>query len=273
MNTIYGSSDQSVELKAGESITINVPTGSTGYYVKLPLQSDSGFTALNPGNNTLGPFMNVERFRIFCTAGLITYQSGPVNLPVTDAEKTAFQSTYNLVGYTPNPDGGIGKLTAPLGVCVYQKNDDRSKVAVGSSDAQDFVETVLHTAKIPGGLCGPNSRVHIYHNWRYTGGAASTKNFIVRANGQSIAAITTATAANQASQFVTEIILRDSLIAQSVYNSTQFGTNSANAYIDLAEDFSADVTLTIAARWTDTATDPVAGNLITCIGATVVVFP
>lgn len=180
----------------------------------------------------------------------------------------------SLVMAVTTPDGvGIGKLTAPLGVCVYQKNDDRSKVAVGSSDAQDFVETILHTATISGGLCGPNSRIHIYHNWKYTSGAASTKNFVVRANGQSIAAITTATAANQASQFVTEIILRDSLIAQSVYNSTQFGTNSANAYIDLAEDFSADVTLTIAARWTDTATDPAAGNLITCIGATVLVFP
>lgn len=94
-------------------------------------------------------------------------------------QRSALDRAAPLVGrpvvWQPSPDGGIGKLTAPLGVCVYQKNDDRSKVAVGSSDAQDFVETVLHTATISGGLCGPNSRIHIYHNWRYTSGAASTK--------------------------------------------------------------------------------------------------
>lgn len=68
-----------------------------------------------------------------------------------------------------------GKTKTPFGIVVYQKNDDRSKVAIGSSDPQDFLESVLHTATIRKGTCGQNSRVHIYHNWQYTGGLASTK--------------------------------------------------------------------------------------------------
>jgi hypothetical protein len=143
-----------------------------------------------------------------------------------------------------------------------------TKTAIGSSDPADFEETTVGTIAIPAGTLSAPGLLRISNFWEYTSGAASTKNMITRINGVSVNAPSTSTSGNQCSLFEhhIEIITATS---ELVFPSTQIGTNSTSAPTSLNLDIEDEWVITFSARWSDTATDPTAGNVITLLGARV----
>ena len=143
-----------------------------------------------------------------------------------------------------------------------------TKTAIGSSDPADFEETIVGTITIPAGTLSAPGILRISNFWQYTGSAASTKNMITRINGVSVNSPSTATSGNQCSLFEhhIEIITATS---ELVFPSTQIGTNSTSAPTSLNLDVEDEWVITFSARWSDTATDPTAGNVITLLGARV----
>ena len=112
----------SLFLPAGQVLTITAPSGSTGSVVRLPQMPGGGdsqsTTVINEADITFGPYAGTERFKVFCTAGLVTpTMAVPApSLMATDAEVAAAVAVIKLAEKTPvNAVAGAGTLTVTGG--------------------------------------------------------------------------------------------------------------------------------------------------------------
>ena len=112
----------SLFLPAGQVLTITAPSGSTGSIVHLPQKPGGGdsqsTTVINGVNLTFGPYAGTERFKVFCTAGLVTpTMAVPApSLMATDAELAAAVAVTELAEKTPvNAVAAAGTLTVTGG--------------------------------------------------------------------------------------------------------------------------------------------------------------
>lgn len=122
---LYPDSQSTLVLPAGQVLTLVNPSGSTGSAVRLarvPGGGDSqSTTAIAGANLTFGPYADVERFLIICTAGTVTYSTATPDpsLGATDAELiSAMASTITNGDTTHVPTGDVVydalALKAPL---------------------------------------------------------------------------------------------------------------------------------------------------------------
>jgi hypothetical protein len=89
---------QTFNLPAGQVLTVTAPSGTTGSVVRLSRLPGGGdaqsVTAIAGANLTFGPYADVERFEIICTAGTVTPSMAVYNpaSDATDAELAAILS-------------------------------------------------------------------------------------------------------------------------------------------------------------------------------------
>jgi len=103
---------QTISLRAGNVLTITAPTGSTGSVVRLAKVPGGGdaqsVTAIAGANLTFGPYANVERFNIICTAGTVTPTIGSAAILDSSAEDKIFVKSNG------DDTDGIGTEASPF---------------------------------------------------------------------------------------------------------------------------------------------------------------
>jgi len=168
---------QTVNLTAGQALTITAAAGVTGSVVRLARMPGGGnaqsVTAINGATLTFGPYADLERFEVSCTAGTATITMAtpdPADM-ASDAEVAALLATkLNKAGSVTNDNaatGGIGELESTT-VAIANKVSETSATPIdvcslaltpGDWDVSGVINRDLAgvTATVYGGAISPTA--------------------------------------------------------------------------------------------------------------------
>lgn len=203
-------------------------------------------------------------------------------LPLTTAEYVALAANVVANTFTPIFGARYRLTDGPAAGAVLEWNGNSfggyhamalvRSFATGKSRssvnaAGDSTSAVIESITLPPYVMRQNSKFRITSEWAFNA-SASVKTLNVKFGGTDLAAPVINSAIIQTAKVLTEVANVNSLTAQTVYNSTSYGSVN-NPMITPGQDTKLPLTLEFWARWSAA----VSGETITLIGYTVELLP
>src|SRR6185437_11168575 len=136
-------------------------------------------------------------------------------------------------------------ILCPLAVLIAQSYAGWTRSSVNAAGDANFVTLV--SVVLPGGTMGPNSRLEICPDWDYPN-SASTKTFNVNFGGNSVGQIPQTTG-NVTADWILQVKNANSLSAQKIFNSINYGLGATNTRLVTAVDTTIDQNIDFAVKW------------------------
>jgi hypothetical protein len=117
---------QTINLAAGQVLTVTAPPGATGSAVRLSRSPGGGnaqsLTAIAGANLTFGPYADVERFEVICTAGTVALSAAPFDPDAKTGSVTNDDAITGDIGEFKITTVAVGNVVSettntPVDVC------------------------------------------------------------------------------------------------------------------------------------------------------------